>query len=101
MFFNNPWGYHIANGTMPSLDFDSIDDKDYLKKQIIALSFMTFGDVLIIVLSIIANIIWGTLFSIIVLTIICIKGWIDIIKFYKQYKKEKNESKSKTNWRSN
>ena len=54
---------------------------------------MTFTDVLIIVLSIIANIIWGTLFSIIVLTIICIKGWIDIVKFYKQYKKEKNESK--------
>ena len=93
MFFINPWGHHIANGTMPSLDFDSTDDKDYLKKQIIALSFMTFSDVLIIVLSIIANIFWGALFSIIVLTIICIKGWIDIVKFYKQYKKEKNESK--------
>lgn len=93
MFFINPWGHHIANGTMPSLNFDSIDDKDYLKKQIAALSFMTFTDVLIIVLSIIVNIIWGTLFSIIVLTIICIKGWIDIVKFYKQYKKEKNESK--------
>ena len=93
MFFINPWGHYIANGTMPSLDFDSTDDKDYLKKQIIALSFMTFSDVLIIVLSIIADIIWATLFSIIVLTIICIKGWIDIVKFYKQYKKEKNESK--------
>ena len=62
MFFNNPWGYYIANGTMPSLNFDSTDDKDYLKKQIIAVLFMTFSDVLIIVLSIIANIIWGTLF---------------------------------------
>ena len=58
MFFINPWGHYIANGTMPSLDFDSTDDKDYLKKQIIALSFMTFSDVLIIVLSIIVNIIW-------------------------------------------
>ena len=31
MFFINPWGHYIANGTMPSLDFDSTDDKDYLK----------------------------------------------------------------------
>lgn len=93
MFLINPRGHHIANGTMSSLDFDSIDDKDYLKKQIIALLFITFSDVLIIVLSIIANIIWGTLFSIIVLTIICIKGWVEIIKFYKQYKKEENETK--------
>ena len=88
MFFYNPWGWHIANDEMPSIDYSSPNLKAYIKSQSILLSIMTVILIFFIATGIIFNLLLGLSFTIIVLGWIVITGWIDIIKTIKT--KQKN-----------
>lgn len=83
MFFHNPWGWHIANDKMPSIDYSFPNLKAYIKSQSILLCIMTIILIFLIVTGIIFNLLLGLSITIIVLGWIVITGWIDIIKTIK------------------
>ena len=83
MFFHNPWGWHIANDEMPSIDYSSPNQKEYIKSQSILLFFMTVILIFLIAIGIIFNLLLGLSITIIALGWIVIVGWIDIIKTIK------------------
>lgn len=91
MFFHNPWGWHIANDEMPSIDYSSPNQKEYIKSQSILLFFMTVILIFLIAIGIIFNLLLGLSITIIALGCIVITGWIDIIKTIKS----KNKTHSK------
>lgn len=88
MFFHNPWGWHIANDEMPSIDYSSPNLKAYIKSQSILLCIMTIILIFLIVTGIIFNLLLGLSIAIIVLGWIVITGWIDIIKTIKNETKK-------------
>lgn len=87
MFFYNPWGWHIANDEMPSIDHSFPNHTAYIKSQSILLSIMTIILIFLIVTGIIFNLLLGLSIAIIALGWIVTAGWIDIIKTIKNENK--------------
>ena len=91
MFFHNPWGWHIANDEMPSIDYSSPNHTAYIKSQSILLCIMTIILIFLIVTGIIFNLLLGLSIAIIALGWIVITGWIDIIKTIKSENKKNSK----------
>lgn len=101
MFFFNPWGYYIANDKMPDLDFSSNDDKEYFIIQGILVSILLISTVIIHILANSVEYKYGSLFAVILMTIISLFFtimWIkDFLKWRKKLLKKKYSNKKKIN----
>lgn len=100
MFFFNPWGYYIANNKMPDLNFRYHDDKEYIITQGILVSICLISTVIIYILAHSIEYKYGSLFAVILMTIISLFVTILLIKdFLKRRKKllKKKYSNKKIN----
>lgn len=100
MFFFNPWGYYIANNKMPNLNFRHNDDKEYFIIQGILVSICLISTVIIYILAHSIEYRYGSLFAVILMSIISLFVTIMLIKdFLKRRKKllKKKYSNKKKN----
>lgn len=97
MFFFNPWGYYIANNKMPDLNFRYHDDKEYIITQRMLVSICLISTVIIYILAHSVEYKYGSLFAVILMSIISLFFtimWIeDFLKWRKKLLKKKYSNK--------